>query len=673
MRIAASCLLTTIVLIITVLCVTTTAAQAQRSADYAAATQLMRQGEFEQAYEILQELLRRDPNNFMIVDQSLTALVELKRYDEAIALAENRLRGNYADIVLAARLGELHHLNQNRDKAIEVWSRAVAANESSLQAYRYIGDFKRNRREFALAIELYESARTRFGNKTLFFSEITSAYMSLNRPDRAVQTLAEVLEFAPNNSTFIQRQIINFDDPALTDLAILELDERSRNQRSGSAEFIAFREVSIALLMERQLFRRALATARSLEAVTPDGSWPVYNIANRLRSQNQFELADEAFQFYHERANHPLQARSKEDRALMLVTWSRSLSDRNLDYDGKASRLYEHAAQLLDALLTEHPNYSRKAEVLVLKSEIGLDHFRDATPAEQNLAELRNMPRSPQHDILTDYLEGRLLMFRGEHSMARVHFTRANRNARSGEWAERSRYFLALNDFFAGDFEFAAIQMRPLERQNTSYYANDAIRLRLWIQEGRQQDEPLPELHTFSRSRFLFAAGQLQEAVEHLTPLVTASEATPLQGEAILMAADYLRTVSPEATYALLHQTIQSGFRGAQRERIMWERARIADGMYLQEQIQPVLLSEAVPDALMPLITWAVGNQPDCTARELFFATCGEAAAVAAMSPAARIQHITDLYEDILFDYAQGFYADAIRARLQQLQQHRPS
>jgi hypothetical protein len=307
-----------------------------------------------------------------------------------------------------------------------------------------------------------------------------------------------------------------------------------------------------------------------------------------------------------------------------------------------------------------------------MKADISLDHFRNMTKAGEYLTQLRANSRTPQHEILADYLQGRIYLFGGQHSMARLQFTRANRNARSGEWAERSRYFLALNDFYTGDFEFASIQMRPLERQSTSYYANDALRLRLWIQEGRQDDEPLPELLTFSSARFLFSTGQMQQAIAEVIPIITSAQQVPLKGEAILMAADYLRTVSPEATFALLNRILAEGFRGAQRERIMWERARIADGMYVQQQISATTLKNTIPDSVVPLIDWAV-DASSCTAEELFFTNCGAAGVLASMSAAARTNHIIELYEDILFEFAQGFYADSIRARLLQLQQNRPS
>lgn len=64
-----------------------------------------------------------------------------------------------------------------------------------------------------------------------------------------------------------------------------------------------------------------------------------------------------------------------------------------------------------------------------------------------------------------DYLDGRIYLHDGAYTQARVSFTRANRKAGTGELAEKSRYFLALTDFYAGDFEFATIQLKTLGRK----------------------------------------------------------------------------------------------------------------------------------------------------------------------------------------------------------------
>jgi tetratricopeptide (TPR) repeat protein len=637
---------------------------AQRPQDYIMAMQHMRQNQYEQAYDILVQLLRQDPNNYPLLDQALIALTELKRYPEAIELIESRLRGSYDDIVLATRLGELYHLDERSEQAYRIWNRTVQSNQSSLQAYRYVADAMRSRREFSMAIDIYENARRLFDNQSLFFSEITSAHMALGNRDKAVTTLIGVLEFAPGNGTFVQRQIISFDDPLVTELAIIDLDERAGRAARTTPVYSAYREVQIALLLEAGLFRRALATARSFESDAAEGSWPVFNMANRLRSQKQFELADEAYAFYQSRSGHPLQARSMEDRAVLYINWSRELTERNLDYDGKAENLYTRADELLEQLLSAHPNYHQRVEVLSRRIEISLDHFKDAERAQVKLEQLRQWSRTDQHQVIADYLDGRIAMFNGSHAMARVHLTRANRNAGTGEWAERSRYFLALNDFYTGDFEFASIQMRPLERLTTSYYANDALRLRLWMQEGRNEGEPTDELKLFANARILFDTGKVADAVERLAPLITEGVNRPMQGESLLMAADYLRRIDPILTWSMLDKAIRLGQRGPQYERLLWERARIADGL-LSSGLQPV---ENQDDQSMrktaPLVSWISG----CTQEQLFFGHDCVPKTFLTLETEEAKRGMFDLYEDILFEYPLGFYSDAIRQRLQQLQ-----
>jgi hypothetical protein len=375
-------------------------------------------------------------------------------------------------------------------------------------------------------------------------------------------------------------------------------------------------------------------------------------MANRLRSQKQFELADEAYAFYSGRSGHPLQARSIEDRAVLYITWSRELTEMNLDYDGKAEDLYGRADTLLEQLLVDHPNYQRRVEVLSRQVEIALDFHKDSERAQLKLEQLRRWARADQHQIIADYLEGRIAMFNGSHAMARVHLTRANRNAGTGEWAERSRYFLALNDFYTGDFEFASIQMRPLERLTTSYYANDALRLRLWMQEGRNEGDPTEELKLFAQARLLFDSGKVADAVELLAPLITQGINRPMQGESLLMAADYLRRIDPILTWSMLDRAIGQGQRGPQYERLLWERARIADG-FLNSGLLPVSTQdEQSRQKTAPLISWISG----CTSEQLFFGqSCTPDTFLTAPTSEANQQLFT-LYEDILFEYPLGFY-----------------
>jgi hypothetical protein len=629
--------------------------------DYMDALQLMRQAKYEEAYEKFSEMLRQNPDNYPVFDQAINSLIQLKRYDEAIRLSTNRLRRNYSDIVLATRLGELYHLNEQFELAYQTWDNAVRANANSIQAYRYVGENMVSRREFAKAIELYLTARRHFNNNSLFFSEITTGYMALGNREKAVETLLDVLGFAPGNSGFVLRQITIFEDESVTEIAILELDERSRNFASTSPEFIAHREVLVGLLLERRLFRRALSVARSYETSTGDGVWPVYSLANRLRSQNQFELASEAYNYYITQDGHPLQARSLEDKAVLYITWSRYLTEFNLDYDGSASSLYDSADVFLSQLVDNFPSYQRMVNVLSLKAELSLDHLKRSDTAQSYVTQIRNVSSNNESRIIADYLDGRIHMFNGHHSLARISLTRANREARLGEIAEKTRYYLALNDFFTGDFEFSALQMRSLERLNTSYYANDALKLRLWMQEGMKDGVASEELTKYANSKFLFEIGKKDDAVEILIPMVTSGYNRPLLGDAILMVSNHLRANYPGIMYSVLDQSLL-GYNGALKERLMWEKIRIADGLIGADLPQNVTLEKRFKS----LVDWIAAKNPNCSSEDLFYNRCFSTNHHP-MSENFSVSDLFELYEEFLFQFPNGFYADQARTRLSQL------
>lgn len=629
--------------------------------DYMDALQLMQQAKYEEAYELFSKMLRQNPDNYPVFDQTINSLIQLKRYEEAINLTTARLGRNYSDLVLTTRLAELYHLNNQLPQAYDMWNRAVSANANAIQAYRYVSENMVTRREFEKAVELYLSARVRFNNNSLFFSEITTSYMALGNREKAVETLIDVLRFAPGNSQFVLRQLSMFEDETLTDIAIIELDEKSRTLGSSTPEYIAHREVLVGLLLERRLYRRALSVARNYEDITGEGVWPVYSLAGRLRSQNQFELASDAYDYYIHQNGHPLQTRSFEEKAILFITWSRHLTDYNLDYDGRAAELYDLADATLDKLIQNYPTYQRIINALSLKAEIALDHLKKSDTAQNYANQIRSFSTSDEARIIADYLDGRIHMFDGHHSIARISLTRANRESRLGEMAEKTRYYLALNDFYTGDFEFSALQMRSLERLTTSYYANDALRLRLWMQEGLKDGVPTAELTTFSKAKYLFETGKKDEAVELLLPIITSDYTRPLLGDIVLLVSNHLRANYPGIMFSVLEQSLQN-YNGPVKERLMWEKTRIADGLSSSD----LPSNENIESRFASLTGWLTKFNDQCTAEEVLYLRCIQSDQHP-FSESFDLNVLFDLYEEILFQFPNGFYADQARARLSQL------
>ncbi|MGF1669460.1 MAG: hypothetical protein ACFCU6_03355, partial [Balneolaceae bacterium] len=148
--------------------------------------------------------------------------------------------------------------------------------------------------------------------------------------------------------------------------------------------------------------------------------------------------------------------------------------------------------------------------------------------------------------------------------------------------AEKVRYFLSESDFFSRDYEFARIQLRSLERRETSYFANDALKLRIWIQQGLQADSAGKILHDFSDSIFELRTGNFEEAFRKFENILKNPQ-HPLADNAIVELSSRVPAPFLIALYPVLVTHIESNLYSPLRERMMWERARIAKIIFNSE------------------------------------------------------------------------------------------
>jgi hypothetical protein len=148
--------------------------------------------------------------------------------------------------------------------------------------------------------------------------------------------------------------------------------------------------------------------------------------------------------------------------------------------------------------------------------------------------------------------------------------------AEIGEIAEKTRYFLALTDFYAGDFEFATIQLKSLGRNNTSYYANDAIELRLWLQDGLSIDSTGSNLSAFSEAVFLKNNGQTKKGAEVFSQIINDPGFLTLKDDAILfyVQSEHVKAVEK---YETLDKFLSTGNDSPIKEKLLWEKAVLAE------------------------------------------------------------------------------------------------
>lgn len=606
---------------------------AQNNSKYQVAVQLMQQQKYSDALPLLQELNESNPETFVYANQLIDCLIQLKQYDKALEITDQYKGNPEFDSQVQVRIGELYHYKNEKERALEIWKTNLQSNQNQLQLYITTARVMVSRREFMEAVDIYKQARKAFQNNRIFFSDIANAYMQAGEYELAIDEWLSLLEDSPNQISFIQRSLLRYNDPILYDITIIELDERLSSMSVSNPLYQTFYQLEIWLLQENELYRRALSVAKEYETRTESYNYSLFNLGQQLVSNNEFELAEEAFTYYTDKTYGEIKWRGLEELSDTYSKWAKYIDDYNLDFKNQRDSLFQLAAVMLDSIETETNSYSGRKNVQLKRAELALDYVFDLEKAESALRKLKSIPGtngSPE----ALYLEGRIHLSKKEYPQARINFTRANKEAEIGEIAEKTRYFLALTDFYSGDYEFATIQLKSLGRNNTSYYANNALELRLWLQEGLSADTTGTNLSRFANAVFKENNGKSSESAGLFLQMINDPDFYTLKDDAMLFFVQSSHVEKVEK-FIQLSNFLSTNTNTPIKEKLLWEQAKLAEQ------------------------TGYIVNTDGCSDKE----NCIETQNTAAMpSVSAR-----EIYEELILSFPQGFYAPYARERLTKL------
>lgn len=608
---------------------------AQLDNRYFRADELLRSQQYEQAFQQFYALYQEKPGNFTFLDKTVESLINLKRYEKAISLTQQAIDQQPYKSQAKILLGEIYHISGDVEKADSIWGAVQKNNSNNIQILRQLARTLSDRSEFDRAISIYQNIKQRFSNSDGISLEMASIYMQAGEYENAIREYLRLVKQSPGRISLVQQRLIRFRDDNIYDVAILEISDFLETLSPDHPSYRNLQQLEIWFLMERNLYQRALVTAKKYEEQSSRLSYFLYNIGSRLLAAQKFELAEKAYSYYIDKNIYSLKFRAMEELANVYRQWAQYLENYNLALTTKREELYKKAYDTLESIRSQKPNYRRIDNVLIALSELSLDIKHEPEKTSQYLSELKSIADSttiPQEA----YIQGRLHLYDNDYARARISFTESRKQQKNGSLAEKARYYLALTDFYAGDYEFAKIQLNALERQNTSYFANDAVQLRLWIQNGLQADSTGAKLEPFAKALEYFAQGKDQLGINKLQDLLNEQEYNPLTDDAILELSKNRSLENTVFIYKILSSFLDSdGAASPLYERLLWERARLAERLYQNPDLE-------------------ISGSKENADKQYQVPETSEA--------------LISLYEEILLKFPNGFYATYVRQKIEELQ-----
>lgn len=611
-----------------------------QNSEFQLANQLLQEQKYEEALPIFRELNEETPSSYIFFERLTQTLINMKKYDEAIEIAQNQIANDHSVTRTKVVLAELYHLSGDKQKATETWNEAIEMSDADIQSYYQVAGSMSSRREYNQALKLYEQARRDFSNPDLFTSELANTYLQAGEFRKSVNQYFQVVKNSPGQMGYVQQRFLRMRDDELYETAALELEDFLLDLDRDHIAYSQLYQLLSWLLMETEEYRRAFIFARQYESQTEQTNYSLYSLASRFSSAHQYQLAIDAYSYYTE-SNSGQRFRAMDELAATYIKWARHTEQYSLESGKRVAELYQNAYDTNQEIIEEAPYYDRIDRVLSSQIDLSLDIFKDIDLAERWYKLLENLDENSVNEPAYKlYAEGRMALFNKDFTTARQALTRADRATSQSNLSEQSRYYLSLSDFYAGDYEFSEIQLRSLERRSTSYFANNAIQLRMWIKNGTRIDTTGSSLKTLGEGLHNIHTGKYKEAIDILEPILSDPN-HQFSDDIIIELAKTIPDQYQPLVYQFLDEQLSSGSNSPLKERILWEKARTAENLAELYKSSPELFE----------------SEELQTVEEQFFEQ--------KVSFNLSTEDIEEMYEQILLEFPGGFYAQYAREKLQ--------
>jgi cellulose synthase operon protein C len=497
-------------------------------------------GDYERAAGLYRELLTRDPQNTVYFDALQRMLIQLKRYDDAVALINGRLELTPADLNLRALLGSVYHRSGKDREAREEWDRALALNPANPNQYRIIANVMIENRLLDRAAEVYRRARVACKDPNIFTIELSQLLAVSMDYHGATTELLRWLGQNPGQLAFVQGRLAAFTGkPDARKAAMDAVQEALRGKDDARlSELLGW------LYLEGKEFSEAFEVYKNIDRLIRAQGSSLLGFADRAFKEQAFDVAARA---YEEAIKAPLSAAKMpyakfgyastlKGMGAIADTLTRPLGGGNRPMT-EASPEYRGAVAYFRSIIQEYPHSEFSAKSYYQIGTIQFEKFFDldgALASFEKVGEEAGGIRLIRYDVALKI--GQIEVARGDTARAALSYRPvASAPDATPDQVDEANYRLAELDFFGGHPDDAIRRLQAIALNLKADYANDALRLLTFLEEN---EKTAPEaLKQFAQAEFLSRQRKNTEAIALLNQVVQRFPGALLADDALMRSA----------------------------------------------------------------------------------------------------------------------------------------
>ncbi len=596
-------------LLISLIIVLPLLAPAQRQDDSSAnerlANQYMREGDYEKAAALFEELFNENPSP-VIYNNYLNSLLELEKFRDAVKLVEQQIEINPGNARYQVDLGYVYDKSSDNRKMRRQFDNLIKNMHPHPPSVNDLANAFIFRSYFARALETYMKGRELLGASYPFNIQIASLYSRKGEFDKMMGEYVDLLviddSYIENVQGLLQDEINN--DPEFKKSNALRRILLERSQRNPSKTIFA--EMLLWLSIQQKDFRLALRQAGILDRRLDQDGQLILEVARLSALNKQFDTSLQGFEYIVNMGNinpYYLDARV----GLLDVKYMQATSDYNINYDllREVEREYERTIEEI-GIRTHSVTLIRNLANL---KAFYLNNTREAAELLQTIIDLQNISNRVKAECRVELAD--ILLLKGQMWDAHLLYAQVDKTFRDDPIAHEARFKNARLSFYMGEFAWAKAQLDVIKSATSKLIANDALSLSLLIQDNLDEDGTSIPLEMFARAEMHTFMNNSDKALNVLDSLTEIFPNNKIQENVLMTKAQInIRTGKYDEANDLLSKITELYPTGLLASEALFKRANLHEDIF-KDKNEAMRLYQA-------LITDYPGSVFTVTARNRF-------------------------------------------------------
>jgi tetratricopeptide (TPR) repeat protein len=476
-------------------------------------------GDFDKAVLIYEDLVKAQPNNYIFIQKQLACYQQLKQYEKAQTVIQNRLnRTQQANLYVD--LGYNYQLQKNTDKANKNYKIALdKIKENPNNVYAVAQSFEQ-KVLIKEAIEAYTLGSS--GNPNANFDyQIALLQGQLGNMEVMTDKLLDYAFNFPVNLNLVQNQLSRFIAENAQE-SFIDYLKKSLLLRTQKTQDIFWNQFMSWFFVQQKEYGKAFIQEKAIFKRNPENFGNIVNLGKITIEEKEFEIARNILDFI---------LLNTQDTEILLEAQYQLVS---LDIEKATPKDFPTIQLRFNQLLTQFGITTYSLHLQTLKAHFDAFYLQQFELAKATLDKalelsLNNYQKAEVKMELAD-----VLLLNQKFNQAIIYYAQIEDDLRNDEIAHEASFKMAKASYFKCDFEWAQQQFKVLKSSTSQLIANDAMQLFLLINDNTVEDSTQVALKKFAKADFFLYQNKNAEALTAFKLILIEHKGQSIEDEVLL-------------------------------------------------------------------------------------------------------------------------------------------